>query len=89
MVVAIIVVVYLYKKNQETPVPPPTIDEQKVRDEVMTKELLKFNKSSTPLKSDKEIKQDLQSFKTPTGADAISDEEMLRSLNDPSIKVNP
>jgi len=91
IVVAFIVLFYLYKENKNIPLPPPltTTDTQKAKDEIIKKDLLQFQKSPEVKKTDTQIKKELESYKAPPRDQALSDEEMLKALTDPSIKINP
>lgn len=80
LVVIILVVFYLYKQNNKSII----VDEQQARDQAMLDQLNSFKPDPNSTLTDEDILKSLSTYQAPKEGDEgyISDEEMLRQLNE-------
>ncbi len=80
----VLLVFYLYQKSKNVPLPvEPTLTQESI-----AKELQEFKLDPQKIKDPKIVEQELKSFQ-PNEATKVSDQEILDSLNDPSIVPLP
>ncbi len=89
LIVVLFVVVYLYYKNINTQLPKDSTVAENLRKEEIKKELLEYKIDQNNIVDPRKIKKDLESFPVDEQSKTPSREEIVKSLNDPSIKIIP